>query len=70
MMIYVSKKVWINEFIIMIKNRFFNNTENVNLEDIWLYRIEEQYDESNKFQSFNKIEYDIKKYFDCPLFNT
>jgi hypothetical protein len=37
MMIYVDRNICINEFIIMIKNRFFQNMENVELEDIWLY---------------------------------
>lgn len=40
-MIYVNRQICINEFIIMIKNRYFKNIENVELEDIWLYRVVE-----------------------------
>lgn len=69
MMIYVNRKICINEFIIMIKNRFFKNIENIELEDIWLYKIIEVNDGSNKMQNFQKITYSIKNNFDCPLFS-
>lgn len=39
MVLYVDKTLSVNEFIQMIKSRFFANCENVELEDIWLYRI-------------------------------
>lgn len=39
-MLYVSKNLSVNEFIIMLKNRFFPHDDNVELEDIWLYRIQ------------------------------
>jgi hypothetical protein len=48
MMIYVSRLIRINEFIIMIKNRFFKNIDNIELEDIWLYRVIEHNDGNQK----------------------
>lgn len=38
-LIYVHQNMSINEFIIMVKERFFREASNVNLEDIWIYRI-------------------------------
>ena len=38
-LIYVNTHISLNEFIIMIKDRFFKNAENIDLEDIWIYRI-------------------------------
>ena len=52
MQIYVSRLVRINEFIIMIKNRFFKNIDNIELEDIWLYRVKEHNDDQQKMQYF------------------
>ncbi len=39
MVIYVDRLICINEFIKMIKNRFFKKNENVDLEDIWIYKV-------------------------------
>ena len=36
--LFVQDTVSINEFIIMLKQRFFKDTD-IQLEDIWLYRI-------------------------------
>lgn len=38
MLLYVSPLVSVNAFIMMIKRRFFADDDNVELEDIWLYR--------------------------------
>lgn len=67
-MIYVNRQICINEFIIMIKNRFFKNIENVELEDIWLYRVVEHNIGQRNMQYFKKLEYSIHNYYDCPLF--
>lgn len=40
MTLYVHKYLSVNEFIIMLKDRFFAKDDNVGLEDIWLYRIQ------------------------------
>ena len=69
MMIYVNRIICINEFIIMIKNRFFNNVENIELEDIWLYAVRDINEGSKKMQYLEKIEYNIQDNFDCPLFS-
>ena len=40
--LYVHNHVCLNEFIIMLKERFFtaeNGFDNIDLEDIWLYKI-------------------------------
>lgn len=51
-MIYVNRLIRINEFIIMLKNRFFKNIDNIELEDIWLYRVQGHNDGQHKMQSF------------------
>ena len=38
--LYVHKHISVNEFIILLKNRFFPHDDNVGLEDIWLYRVQ------------------------------
>ena len=53
----------------MIKNRFFNNVENIELEDIWLYAVRDINEGSKKMQYLEKIEYNIQDNFDCPLFS-
>ena len=53
----------------MIKNRLFKNIENIELEDIWLYKILEFSDGSNTMQNFEKIGYNIENNYDCPLFS-
>lgn len=53
----------------MIKNRLFKNIENIELEDIWLYKILEFSDGSNRMQNFEKIGYNIENNYDCPLFS-
>lgn len=39
MKLYIDKEISFNEFIVMIKNRFFSNNDDIELEDIWLYRL-------------------------------
>ena len=39
MRLLIDKEISLNEFIIMIKNRFFNKNDDIDLEDIWLYRL-------------------------------
>lgn len=39
---YVNQNISLNEFIIMIKSKFLQNAQNVDLEDIWIYRIIQQ----------------------------
>lgn len=39
MRLFIDKEISLNEFIIMIKNRFFKNNDDIDLEDIWLYRL-------------------------------
>jgi hypothetical protein len=39
MRLFIDKEISFNEFIVMIKNRFFNNNKDIELEDIWLYRL-------------------------------
>lgn len=39
MRLFIDKEISLNEFIIMIKNRFFNKNDDIDLEDIWLYRL-------------------------------
>ena len=38
-LIYVNQNVSLNEFIHMIKDRFYKHDDNIKLEDIWIYRI-------------------------------
>ena len=40
MKILVDDRITINQFIIMIKDKYFSACENVSHEDIWIYRIE------------------------------
>ena len=39
MRLFIDKEISLNEFIIMIKNRFFNKNDDIDLEDICLYRL-------------------------------
>ena len=39
MRLFIDKEISLNEFIVMIKNRFFNKNDDIDLEDIWLYRL-------------------------------
>ena len=61
--LYVENNISINEFIIMLKQRFFDDPS-IQLEDIWIYRISI----IKKKQSFTKNTYSREKY-DCPLFS-
>lgn len=38
-LIYIHQNISINEFIVMLKQKFFQEASNVELEDIWIYRI-------------------------------
>jgi hypothetical protein len=63
--------VTINEFIAMLKERFFKDEDQVTLDDIWLYRIcqtKQRQDASVKSQVFYKFTYDLKKRHNLPLF--
>ena len=54
-LLYVHHMVTINEFIAMLKERFFKDEDQVTLDDIWLYRIcqtKQRQDASVKSQAF------------------
>ena len=68
MRLYVHNHVCLNEFIIMLKERFFtaeNGYDNIDLEDIWLYKIFTQ----NKCKTMYKLTYSLEQKYDCPLFS-
>lgn len=70
--VYVDQNVSCNEFIIMLKQRFYRDCDNIDLEDIWLYRINQTLIQNNRHQmrsNFFKITYDLKNIFDVPLFS-
>jgi len=54
----------------MLKNRFFNDDENVQVQDIWIYRIlQSKIANTDYFRNIMvKLIYDLKARFDCPLF--
>ena len=57
----VQENVTTNEFIMMLKHTFYSNVDIVELKDIWLYRIIQNYDKkAGKIKnSFVKITYDL-----------
>jgi len=70
MLLYVSYWVSINDFITMIKRRFFADDPNVELEDIWLYRSQQKRVSTtlkHHYEVMNKYCYGTHLY-DYPLF--
>ena len=72
MLLYVDKNISVNEFIIMLKQRFFAKNDNVQLEDIWLYRVcQNKFNYSlpmHRNQVVQKYVYGTEQY-ECPLFS-
>ena len=56
-MVYVHKDVHLNEFIVQVKNRFFSDRPDIELQDIWLYRIL-QSKNGGTSQRYLKLTYD------------
>jgi hypothetical protein len=73
MKLYIDKEISFNEFIVMIKNRFFSNNDDIELEDIWLYRLNQLKKSGSKDQGLSqyiiKQTYSLEDYHDCPLFS-
>lgn len=70
--LHVHRHVSVNEFIIMLKNRIFADEDNVELEDIWLYRVQlikNQKSASHYYYALQKNVYSIEDKFECPLFS-
>lgn len=56
----------------MLKQRFFPHDDNVELEDIWLYRIQNpknQKSSSHFFYNMQRMVYNLEERFECPLFS-
>ena len=67
---YIHEGVSSNEFIMMLKQRFLQD-ENVDLEDIWIYRVLQLNNQNTTYkQSLVKITYDIHQNYDIPMFIT
>lgn len=72
MAIQVHKMISVNEFIIMLKERLFPHDDNIELEDIWLYRIQNpknQKSSSHFFYYMQRTVYNLEERYECPLFS-
>lgn len=70
--LHVNKYISVNEFIIMLKNRFFPYDDNVELEDIWLYRVQNSKNQKSNchfFYALSRNVYSIEDKYECPLFS-
>jgi hypothetical protein len=67
---YVNNNVSVNEFIHKLYNRFFKDAPGLEIEDVWLYRIQiiKQNNSDVYKQSFQLMTYDPVKRHDIPLF--
>jgi hypothetical protein len=64
LLLRIHNDMSINEFIQMIKNRFFKDDHEVGVEDIWVYRIIQNLN----YQYLVNVSYDIINRWDVPMF--
>lgn len=64
LLLRISSDISICEFIQMIKNRFFKDDEDIELEDIWVYRIIQ----NSHNQYLVNVSYDLLNRWDVPMF--
>ena len=68
LMLRIHHDVSINEFIQMIKNRFFKDDDDIELEDIWVYRIIQNQIQNQTCQYLINVSYDNINRWDVPMF--